>query len=393
MVRITVTVILLGLMYLIYWLFGEYDWGHPLAKLGCYSAFFLIVAGLHLVNFRSQPTRSALWAEILVIAVIFVTTFCVYVPRYAAGISQPPWVDIGYTTVNSAVMLIDARKNPYSSPNITPGSTIPPDYRGFHYGPVMMLAYLPGVYIFNGGFKIATLVYVLITAILLGLLVVEPKDPLPSRVASIAFVVTAFLLPEPFWKELLQQGANDIFPVMLVIAGLYAFKKDRHFLTGLLTGLSFAAKFSPAMFLIPFMPVRERRFWFGFGLGVVPILPFLAWDPVAFIKNVFWFRLVMDADVTSLYSVLPSGLTWILPMTTVIAFGATFYITLTRNLSFRSALTGFTLLLIVADVTQKEIHLNHLIWFAPLFAIIFAIGRENINGLVSGGIAAETEGV
>jgi hypothetical protein len=170
---------------------------------------------------------------------------------------------------------------------------------------------------------------------------------------------------------------------MWILAALLALKKDRIFWAGLFTGLSFAAKFAPAMFLIPFMPIRQKRFWVGLGLGLLPYLPFLFWDYSGVWRNAFWLRVVIPADGTSLYWITPESYQWIYGATILIAYLTAVIWAVRRKLDYGSVLVGFTLLLIVADVTQKQVHGNHLIWFYPLFALLFMGYRENLFGFLS----------
>lgn len=383
--RLTSSLLLLGLMFTLYWVFNEYDWGHPLAKAGCFSAFFVLAAGLQYLSFHRETPALALWLEFAVLSIILITLFFFYGREYGPSALQPPWVDIGYTTVNATTLLVKQHQNPYSSSNINVRDELAPEYRGFHYGPAMMLGYLPSGYFPDSGYKIVSLFYVAISTILLVFLVTEADDTWATWLARIAFTQTAFFLPESFWREVLYQGANDVFPVMLVLAALLALKKDLFFWTGIFAGLSFAAKFSPAAFLVPFLPARQKQFWIGFAIGLAPLFPFLFWDFASVVRNVFWFRVIMRSDSTSLYSVLPVEIHWLMPVTLVIALLVSVYWNIRGTLDYRTALIGFTLLLIVADVTQKEIHLNHLIWFCPLFAIIFAYDRERLFGFISAG--------
>jgi hypothetical protein len=231
------------------------------------------------------------------------------------------------------------------------------------------------------GYKFTSVFYVLISLTLLYFLVLRPGQTRSERIANFLFVAAAYLLGSRFWYELLDEGANDYFHVMWILAALLALKKDHVFWAGLFTGFSFAAKFAPAMFLIPFMPVRQKNFWFGLALGVTPYLPFLFWDYAGLWRNAFWLRVVIPADWTSLYWITPPRFQWIYGAAILIAYLIAVVWAIRRKLDYSATLVGFTLLLIVADITQKQVHGNHLIWFYPLFAILFMGYRERLMGL------------
>jgi hypothetical protein len=249
----------------------------------------------------------------------------------------------------------------------------------------MMIAYLPGVFFPEYGFKIANVLYVLLAAVLIGFLVTDKGQSWGARVAAIVFAQIVFFLPERFWFETLSQGSNDILPIALILAALLALKQGRDFWIGLFTGLSFTAKFAPAVFLMPFSPIHRLKYWFGFALGCTPFLPFVVWDLGGLIRNAFIFRFMVGPDATSMFSVLPGNLHWLLSVTVLAGLAVTLYSYFRQNVPYRTALVGFTLLLILTAATFKEVHGNHLTWFFPLFALIFTDYRERLFGLISGG--------
>ncbi len=61
------------------------------------------------------------------------------------AVCVPPASDIGRTTVEAASLVLRDHKNPYSSQTINVREELEPRFRGFHYGPLMLLAYSPGV--------------------------------------------------------------------------------------------------------------------------------------------------------------------------------------------------------------------------------------------------------
>jgi hypothetical protein len=358
-----------------YWLYGllhKYDWGYSLVKFGCLATMFGLILLVRARVGASYSSRRLVRFEVLASTLILLVIVVTYGWTYRADLFRPPQVDIGYTTVHAASMLIKERKNPYSSDEINRRDDLLPSYRGFHYGPFMLVGYSPAAFAPGPGYKAASIVYLLVSALLLGFLV-DPQASHLRRLAGVAFVLSAFLLARRFWYEVFAQGANDIFPVVLLLASLLALKSHRLFFSGFFLGLSFAAKFSPALFLVIALLRRPLNVTLakGFVVGLIPLVAFVVWDPRGLFNNVFWLRLTIPYDSTSLYSVVPPAFHFVFPLSLLLAIAISLYRNIAAPLEYERVLVAFTLLLIVAEVTFKEMHANHLIWFFPLFALIF----------------------
>ncbi len=378
--RPVITAILIAFLLVVYWLFDKYDWGYAHVKLLLFAVIFVVIAQTQLFRAGRAASRRELWVEIALLLVVLQGIFLFEVSKNSPHLFREPISDIGYTTVHAATVLIGEGENPYSRTDINHGrKDMAEGYRGFHYGPFMIAGYFPSAFSPGLGYKAMSLLYVAITILLLVLLVLKPGESDLEHVANALFIFTAYFASDRVWWEVLWEGANDVFHIMLVLAALWSHKGGRVFFAGLLTGLSMASKFAPGAFLVPFMPLRDRKFWLGLAIGVSPYIPFFLWDPAGIWRNVFWLRVVIPADHTSLYWSMPDHLDWIFG---VIMFSACLTALIwacrRRELDFRSTLVGFTLLLIVVDVVQRQVHGNHLIWFAPLFALLFLDGRDRI---------------
>lgn len=377
--RPAITALLIASLLVVYWLFDKYDWGYAHVKLLLFALLFLFIAQTQILRSGRKPTRRELWVEVGLLLVVLQGIFLFEVSKNSPHIFREPISDIGYTTVHAAKMLVRDGENPYSSAQINPNRTdMPEGYRGFHYGPFMIAGYLPSAFSPGLGYKAMSLLYVAVSVLLLILLVLKPDESDLEHVANALFIFTAYFASDRVWWEILWEGANDVFHIMLILAALWAFKGGRVFFAGLLTGLSIASKFAPGAFLVPFMPLRDRKFWLGLGLGVSPYIPFFLWDPAAMWRNVFWLRVVIPADHTSLYWMMPDNYDWIFGAVMGVACLIALIWAWRRELDLHSTLVGFTLLLIVVDVTQRQVHGNHLIWFAPLFALLFLDGRDRL---------------
>jgi len=369
-------------MYLVNSTFHQYDWGHAKVKFVCFAAVGLLL--VHASAGRSTPdSRVASVLEILLGTVVVVLILTHYGRAYGQEIFDAPRGDIGQTTVAAASLLLERLENPYSSDQINTNPALDPAYRGYHYGPLMLLAYAPAVFEARA-FKALSVLYALLSAVLLCLLVRDPGKSRLHNAASASTVLALFLLPERLWFEILGAGVNDIFPVALVLASLLMLRRRRYFWMAVFAGLSFSAKFSPAAFLIlHFLRGRHDRGEMravvqGLAIGLAPLVPFLIWNARGLLNNVFVLRLVLDFDSTSLYSVVPAWLHLAFPAALLLSVVWVLWRGRSSPLAYEDVLVSFSLLLIVAEVTYKEVHANHLIWFYPLFALILSSGRRGL---------------
>lgn len=373
------SLVLLAFLYAIYWTFNAYDWNYPLHKLACFTALFVVVTAFYFLRSRVQASATAFWVEAGVLALVVVSIFTLHASKYGKFAFERPASDIGYTTIKAVEVLVREHKNPYTHTDVTFMFTALGDgYRGYHYGPAMLIGYLPSAWWPIVGYRVPNLVYFLASIVLLILLIRRQGEPLPQRAANILFLLAAYIMAERFWIEILPEGANDLFHIMFILAALLAFKNDRVFWAGLFIGFSMAGKFAPGMFLIPFMPLRDKWFWIGLAAGLTPYIPFVFWDVAGLWRNVFWLRVAIPPDWTSLYWITPKAYHWVYGAITLAAYLIALISSRGRKHSFDNVLTGFTLLLIVSDVVQRQVHGNHLIWFYPLFAMLFMNYRERL---------------
>ncbi len=371
------SLLVLGCMFYLYSLMPDQDWQPNLEKFLVFLVFFVAIAGFGFFGVRRNFIRPVLWVEAGVLAVIFIIVIYSYGGKWVPNGFNPPVADYGFMVVDATKMLFVDYQNPYSSETISPvRDIVGSDYWGYYYGPLTMIGYSPSLYWPYSGYKIASVFFLLACAVLLAFLVIEPGEAMSSRLANIAFVETAFFLPERTWIELFSRGAHDFMPVALLLGALLALRKESYFFVGLLAGFSFSTKFSPVLFLFPFLPIRRERMWIGFAAGLVPQVPFLIWDFSGYVNNVFVVRLVMPSDASSLRYYLNPEHYWWLPAILLIAMLLSVYQNFRRELEYQTVLIGFTLLLIIGEVTFKQVHLNHLVWFFPLFALIFTFYRD-----------------
>jgi hypothetical protein len=367
----------------VYDLFHRFDWGHPFTKLLCFAT----LAGLVLWLNRAPASladgevtghdSSVAWIEASALAVVGAFFVGSYLRDYGSGALHAPLVDIGYTTQKAARLLFHEFANPYASELINPRAELAPEHRGFHYGPTMLLGYVASAFDSAWGLKFSSLFFLGLMLSSAGTLAWygldrtrNPRTP-PERSADLLFVFLITLGAERFWYELLRQGATDILPVALLIMAIALRHFGHFFASGLMLGLSFSAKFAPAFVFIALLlnPRTPRALFAGMLIGVSPYLAFAVWDWRGLVENVFILRSRIPYDSTSLYSITPEELHWLFTVVPVSVALAGVWRSWRYPLDTKRWLLYGFLVLLAFEVTFKEVHANHLMWFFPLVAL------------------------
>lgn len=360
-------------------LYHIYDWGHAFTKLLVFLSLAAFVIFLSKQKNSTSPiSPHVYWLEMIVLIFILAIIINHAIPIYSPLLKHPPAVDIGATTQAAATMLTNL-ENPYQSKTIAILGDNPKQW-GYKYGPMMMVGYLPSAFFSNNSFKYLNLTYLALTIVIIAYLLYQPKYPPLINIATILFAATVLLIPERLWYELFRQGVNDIFPVLLLLIALLLIKQKKWLAVGLLAGLSFSTKFALAL---PFIVLLIRKttppkLYTGLLLGTIPLLAFFVWNPAALINNVFLFHLAKAPDSTSLYTITPEALHYIFPVIQLVALSYFVFRNYSRAINYQRLTTSFILLLIILEVTFKEIHGNHLIFFLPFMALIFSWYRYTL---------------
>lgn len=368
----------------IFALFHRYDWGQPFVKLACFEALFvLILLGvLRRGSADVRPSDAILTVETVTALAILCWELVRAYDLFRVGL-HTGMNDLGGTTEDAVRSVFVLHQDPYVREIARIGDD--PAFFGFKYGPGVILGYLlawpwPG----GVGLKISNLVYLVITTVLVAWLG-SSEDPFRSRHRILrwttALVAAAMLLlPERLFHEVFNQGAVDMFPVMLLVATAACVQRQKWFMAGCMLGLSFSAKFSPAVFLLVLFLRRKisLRFVVGVAIGLLPFLPFLLWDAPALVRNVFLFHSKKSFDSTSLYSVTPNELHYLFTVFQLCAVTLAVAMHFNKTPQPRSLVPAFAMLLIAIEVSYREIHGNHLVWFMPIAALTLAWHRHRL---------------
>ena len=355
--------LVLGAYAGLFHLLDRYDWGQAFTRFAC-------LAGLLLMTLATRPRPGPRPREASGLASLAAPALALVVLEWGLyqslnDLNSPPVVDIGQTTQEAARLVLIEGENPYQSRTIAVLGDDPSMW-GFKYGPSMILGYGLSAFLPRSGLKYTSLAVLGATAVLVFLLGRGRGEPGASS-ATGWFCVALALLPNRLWHELFRQGSNDILPVSLILGSILAVSRRAWVAAGLLAGLSLSAKVSPAVFyLILFVRRRPNpRFLAGFAAGLLPTLPFLAWDAGALVRNVALFHSLKAPDSTSLYSITPGELRVAFTAVQLAAVALVIAKNFREEVNHRSLIFWYLVLTLVCEMSYREVHGNHLIWFMP----------------------------
>lgn len=369
--RIPSSIFCLASYATLFFLLGRYDWGQPFVRFACLAS--LLAMSLLARQGAGAPMSNRIARTELILGACLTILLAERIVLLGwDDMTTPARVDVGFSTQDAVDMLFHEGKNPYRSETIAIFGE-DPRYWGYKYGPTMILGYSIGAPFSESGIKIANLAYLSLS--LLAVFLLAHRD----GQAAAWFCCSLTLLPDHIWYELLHQGVIDIFPICLILLSILAVDKRAWFIAGLLAGLSLSAKFAPGAFYIALFLKRERipQFFIGLACGLLPLAAFLMWDAGALLRNYFVFHVLFKAyDSTSLFSITPKDLHFVFPLVQVSTILLILAINYSDKIEARSLIYRLLILLLVIEMTYKEVHQNHLIWSIPLLAIHLGTNRH-----------------
>lgn len=369
------------LLLLCWWAWGAVfrnDWGPgSVLKVLMVVGFTWVAVGVGAVG--SISGKRCNWAALATggLSILFsVTTGAPDFLKHAGGM---PGNDIGRTTLDCARLFWTGEGNPYTSESVNPRPGLPDGYRGFHYGPGMLLCYAGGAF-GQGGYQVFHFVWVTWMVLAGALLSGAGGGGTVGRVAAGIFFAAVLLSSPGWWKEYFHMGVNDAAPLALMAGSLLLAGQGRWTWGGVLAGLAFSAKFSPGGFLLLAMLRRGTpvQFWWGSAAGAAPLWLAMAVEPEGGFRNIFLSRLYVEGTPTGLYHLFPGDFQELLPL---IALAGTCLVVF-RGWGYghepASILRTLVILACIGVLGHKETHANHLTWILFFGGILLAAGRGNL---------------
>lgn len=365
----------------VFYLFQKYDWEHPVIKAAGFIALIGMIVVFSGMWGRRLRSNASHWIEMAVLVPLLSVFLLFYGLIYSGELHAPARMDHGYTTRDSTRMIVFDHQDPYASITLNKRENLPQKFWGYKYGPTMLLFYLPSAWsATSASIKQISVAYLALTFCVIVLLLWRHrtgKRLLPFA-STFIFATLLFFLPERLWLETLVQGATDILPIFLILLAVYALDRGNHVLAGIFSGLSFSAKFAPAIFLVLLLVRKDfsPRYFFGFLIGNLPLLGGLVWSGRPMIDNVFLFHLIKRFDATSLYWVVPPSLHFVFPLIQAVAVMGFVAYNFRRPIDTRVLVVHLTVLLLIVETVFTEVHANHLLWYIPLLTLVFAWPRN-----------------
>ena len=360
----------------IFHLLDRYDWGEAFVRFAC-------LAGLLAMTLTTTPRAEAAPAVASRFESVAAPALAILALNWGlfksfSDLDLPPVVDIGQTTQQAARMILIEGRNPYQSRTIAVLGDDPSMW-GFKYGPTMIFGYAASAYFPANGIKYTSLACLGATVAIVFLLG-KGRGGAPGSTATAWFCCALALLPNRLWHELFRQGSNDILPVLLILGSILAVRGESWGVAGLLAGLSLSAKLSPAAFyLVLFVRRRpEPRFLAGVAAGLLPLVPFLAWDAGALFRNFVLFHSTKSADSTSLYSLTPRELHPAFSAIQLAAIALAVSWNFRARVEYRSLVAWYLGLTLACEMSYREVHGNHLLWFMPFAALRLGWNRHSL---------------
>ncbi len=254
---------------------------------------------------------------------------------------------------------------------------------GYHYGPVLLLAYLPLTALLGPAGIYAT--HVLALFVWVGLLCVWFRKAL-INVAWLPGVcaVTVFLLaPSHVNYIFLQLAGSDLIPTMLASAGLILWLQGKDIPAACLIGASIGAKLLPGLLFSPLLLRSARGSLVCAAVAAALYLPFAVWEPVGLYHNLLYP--FINRDTTSPLAVLPHLAGTLLRVAAVAGIGGWTWRLATGAWPLRESLLFLVTTHLIVLVLAGKSHNNYLIWAMSAIAIfwIWQLDRSGEGGPIA----------
>lgn len=286
-----------------------------------------------------------------------------------AMLVKPRIFDIGETTLAAALAVMQGH-NPYAAP-IDPvaGGIVGDDrFQGYKYLPMMIIAYAPlGLTLGVRGIIVTNMLLQAMTVAAIRSIAAIGGGWRAGAAAAMLFLSLPLVVHQVFTR-----GVTDLAAILPILLAL-RYGEERPMFAGVMVGLSIATKLVPGLVALPCAlpgPRYRKRYLTGVLIGLLPILPFFATAPDAFVANLLLFNMVRPVDDTS----------WLFGLSTIVAAAARIVVAVVLAavtlavwrrpppLDQRCALMALAILAVFA--VGPGLHHNYYLWFLPLLAVL-----------------------
>jgi len=240
---------------------------------------------------------------------------------------------------------------------------------GYHYGPVLLLAYVPLVQLLGpSGIYLVHLLMLVAWLIVLGAWLRKTMVTIPWITALSA--TTVFLLAPRHVNEIfLYLTASDLVATVLASVGLLLWLQGRDVAAAVLLAASVGSKLFPGLLFAPLL-LRNMRSTLIFMAAVAALyLPFVLWDATGLFNNVLYPFTIQDT--TSPLASLPDLGRTLLRAGAAVGFGSWILRLAIRNWPHRESLLFLVNLHIAALILGGMSKNNYLIWAMSVVAVFW----------------------
>ncbi len=289
-----------------------------------------------------------------------------------ARLWHPHVADIATWAFNSGKAIVHG-ENPYLAPLDPAGrALLGPDFQGSKYLPLMGLPYLPlGLPFGDRGLVATNLILQLGVVALVWRLGRAMGTDTTGRIAACLYMAA----PMAILQVLSKVSTDPVAVVPLLLALLWY--KSRPGLAGTCVGLSIAAKLTPGALFVPcLLPVgwpARRRYAVGLACGMLPILPYAAWSPVEFFRNIVLFNFIRPSDDSSWLMGMPAAVATAARVAVIAVLLAVAVHVWRRPPALFARCCLCTLLMLAALLLGPSPHQNYHLWWLPFYSAIVAV--------------------
>jgi uncharacterized membrane protein len=280
--------------------------------------------------------------------------------------------DIAHAAFAGAQAMLQGQ-NPYSAAVDPAGlASLGPRFQGYKYLPLMGWAYVPlGVPFGDRGLAATNLLLQLATIALIWRLARGMATETAGRIAMCLYMAVPLVV-----MQVLSKISTDLVAVVPLLLALICWER-RPGISGLLVGLSIAAKLTPgALFvpcLLPAAPAARWRYGLGLVCGLLPILPYAAGAPAAFVDNIVLFNALRPSDESSWLMTMPLAVSWVARGTLVLLLLAVAVAVWRRAPTLFTRCGLCTILMLAALLLGPSPHQNYHLWWLPLYSVLVAV--------------------
>ncbi len=263
-----------------------------------------------------------------------------------------------------------------------------PYYYGFPYFPAMFLSYLPFTLLLERYDAVRLLNVLLMGANLIGIRMLVARLSRLHIERSQMVAIVAYLSIGVYWFEIFWLGIVDILLSTFILYAFLCLSNRQFVLGGVCLGLAQAAKLLPPPFLalgIVLLLLGREGFWRFLlaytATGLAFILPFLLWDPQAFVSATILFYLTAHnmGDNTALWFFLPQFLQGPFLLLGYLAAIGTLIVFVRRGgTHLVDVMAGGFSCYLIFTAFSKMTHLNYLWAVYPLGCVALALLLERL---------------